>query len=270
MTKREELDLFLKNADELIDSKYIVADIKIAHLLKVIATSETLLALFKNCLSDFDYYEAKKKYLVRSQFLSADKGEFILPPNSRELLAFVFFVLVEIDNKEIAFGEFINKYFFEDGSFSSGYASFINAMIKPFKNSVKILMENVIEGKLQDPVEALTEEENRRAKEKEEQEKALAKEAEGEKRIYSASVRTVKRILLDDKKKIKESKLKVVIKKDIILVIDMLANVIDSNDKDAIEYAYIAYKYVAKRHFILLFNRTRKLSKLIRSILNAI
>ena len=133
-----------------------------------------------------------------------------MPPNSRELLAFVFFVLVEIDNKEIAFGEFINKYFFEDGSFSSGYASFINAMIKPFKNSVKILMENVIEGKLQDPVEALTEEENRRAKEKEEQEKALAKEAEGEKRIYSASVRTVKRILLDDKKKIKDSKLKVV------------------------------------------------------------
>jgi hypothetical protein len=43
-------------------------------------------------------------------------------------------------------------------------------MIKPFKNSVKILMDSVIEGKLQDPIEALTEEEERRAREKEEQE----------------------------------------------------------------------------------------------------
>ena len=38
MTIREELDAFIERADELIDSKYILADIKIVNLLKAIAS----------------------------------------------------------------------------------------------------------------------------------------------------------------------------------------------------------------------------------------
>ena len=34
MTKREELDLFVIRINEFIDSKYILADIKIVNLLK--------------------------------------------------------------------------------------------------------------------------------------------------------------------------------------------------------------------------------------------
>lgn len=270
MTKREELDLFLERADELIDSKYIIAEIKIANLLKSIATSDTLLALFKNCLTDFDYQSAKRKYLVKSQFLSADKGEFILPPNSRELLAFVFYTLVEIDGKQIMLGDFINKYFFEDGSFSSGYEVFITSMVKPFKNCVKMLMEGVIEGKLQDPVDALSEEEERKAKKLLEEEKAAQKEMDLSKKNYGVSVRKIKELLLEDKKKVKASKLKVIVKNDLVLVIDMLANVVESEDKDAIKYAFIAYKYVAKAHPILFYGRINKISKHLRSVLNGL
>ena len=61
MGKREELNLFLERADELISSKYILADIKIVNILKAIAGSETLIALFKSCLANFDYEDAKKK-----------------------------------------------------------------------------------------------------------------------------------------------------------------------------------------------------------------
>ncbi len=270
MTKREELDLFLERADELIDSKYILAEIKIANLLKSIATSETLLALFRNCLTDFDYQTSKKKYLVKSQYLSADKGEFIIPPSSRELLAFVFCTLAEIDGKQIILSDFINKYFFDDGSFSSGYELFITAMIKPFKNCVKMLMDNVIEGKLQDPVEAVMEEERKKEQKKVEDEKQAQKELDLNKKTYGVSVRKVKELLLEDKKKVKNSNLKVIVKEDIVLVIDMLGNVIDSEDKDAIKYAFIAYRYVAKAHPILFYGRNGKLNKLIRSILNGI
>ena len=70
MTKVDELNLFLERADELIDSKYILADVKLASFLKSIASSQTLLALFQNCLSDFDYHVAQKKYFVKSQHLS--------------------------------------------------------------------------------------------------------------------------------------------------------------------------------------------------------
>jgi len=270
LTIREELDLFVERADDFIESKYILADIKIVNLLKVIASSETLLALFKNCLTDFDYYAAQKKYLVKNRFQGGDKGEFILPPNSRELLAFIFNILVDIDAKNIELGEFINKYFFVDGSFSSGYDAFVNAMIKPFRNSVKILMENVLAGSLQDPVEALVEQENKRR----EQEEKEAKDKEREKALlqkaYGASVKAIKDMLLLDKQKIKNAKLKEENQKEIILVIDMLANALESEDKEAIFYAFVAYKYVAKSYRAKFRGRVKRVTKLIGDVFNGI
>jgi len=268
LTKYEELSLFLERADELIDSKYILADIKIANLLKSIALSDTLLALFKNCLADFDYFEAQKKYLVKNQYLAADKGEFILPPNSRELLAFIFTTLVDIDAKRIDMSAFLSKYFYVDGSFASAYDAFITAMIKPFKNSVKMLMESVIDGKLQDPVEALCEEEARREREKAEQEEKAAKEKELLEKTYGASLKAIREFLVEDKQKVRASKKKD--KEDMLLVVDMLANVLESEDKDAIEYAFVAYRYVAKAHRILFFGRVKKISKLLKDVVNAI
>lgn len=269
MNKREELDLFLERANELIDSAYILADVKIANLLKSIASSDTLMAIFQNCLNGFDYSGAKKKYLVMStDFL--DKGEFVLPSNSRELLAFIFTLLVDIDAKRISLGEFINKYFFEDGSYSLGYSALLNSMIKPFRNSVKMLMESVIEGKLQDPVEALVEQEERLAKEKAEEEQNKIKEQELSQKIYGESVKKIKALLLDDKKKIKESKLLDEEKREMLLIIDVLANTIDQEDKDAIDYAFVAYKYLAKAKNSLFRGRVKKMTCEIRTIINGI
>lgn len=270
MDKKEELELFLVRADELIESKYIVADIKIVNLLKTIASSETLLAVFKNCLVDFDFEEAKKKYLVKSEYLSSEKGEFVLPDSSRELLAFIFCVLVAIDAKEIDFSEFIKKFFYEDGSFSTGYSTFINAMIKPFKNTVKAVMESVLGGTIQDPIDALTEEEERARLEKERKEREERLEKETSLKAYGESLIALRKILLEDKLKIKESKLKQETADELTLVIDMLANVIESNDKDAVNYAFIAYKYVAKSHKILFFGRVKKVNKLIKDVINGL
>ena len=270
MTKREELDLFIERADDFANSKYILADIKIVNLLKTIASSDTLLALFKNCLTDFDYYSAQKKYLVKSQYLGANKGEFILPPNSRELLAFVFNILMDIDAKNIDLAEFLDKYFYVDGSFSSGYEAFINGMIKPFRNSVKMLVESVLDGKLQDPIEALVEEESRRAKQKEIDEDNKRKQEELSKKTYGESVKLIKELLLLDKSKIKKSRLDQAKKQDATLVVDMLANVVDSLDKDAVEYAFVAYKYMAKTYKMMFLGRIKKFSKLIEDIINGL
>ena len=270
MTKTEQLNLFVEKADELINAKYILADIKITSLLKTIASSETLIALFKNCLTDFDYEDAKKKYLVKSPYLSQEKGEFILPPNSKELLAFIFNLLIDLEQKQIDLNQFVSKYFFVDGSFSSGYEAFINSMIKPFKNSVKMLMEKVIDGSIQDPLEAIVEEENRRIREKEEKERVEEREKEPLQKTHGKSVKTVKDVLLEDKQKIR-ARIKDDAKKDeLILIVDMLANVIESEDKDAIIYAFVAYKYAAMSHPILLFGRIRKLSKIVKEIIDAI
>lgn len=270
LKRREELNLFLERADELIESKYILADIKIVNLLKAIAGSETLLALFKNCLSDFDYEEAQKKYLIKSPYFSDDKGEFVIPQKSRDLLAFTFNVLVDIDAKRINMSNFISKYFYIDGSFASGYDAFINAMIKPFKNSVKTLMESVIEGKLQDPIVALTEEENKKAKIEEEEKLKIEQEKQLSLKTYGASVKTIKDILLSDKQKIRNKKLDEELKEEMFLTIDMLANAITSEDRDAIIYAFVAYKFMTKAHKILFFNRAKKIFNLLKGVLNAI
>lgn len=270
MDKKAELDLFLTKADELIDSKYIIADIKIVGLLKAIAASDTLIAIFKNCMTGFDYTAAQKKYLVKSKYLAEGKGEFVLPSSSRELLAFIFSVLVDIDAKRIDFAQFINKYFYEDGSFSAGYTAFLNSMIKPFKNSVKMLMESVIDGKLQDPVEAFTEEEARR----EVLEKAAAEEKRKEKELsekaYGESVKAIRKILLDDKTKIKNSRLNPDVKEELVLIIDMFANAINAGDKDGIIYAFLAYKYAVKSKKFMFFGHAKKVGNYLKDVLNGL
>ena len=55
-----------------------------------------------------------------------------------------------------------------------------------------------------------------------------------------------------------------------MLVIDMLANAVNSEDKDAIEYALIAYKYVCKVHYFRFIGRARKMRKLIKDFFDAI
>ncbi|MCQ2387431.1 MAG: hypothetical protein MJ066_03170 [Clostridia bacterium] len=270
MTKNEELNLFLQKSNELIESQYIVADIKIVNLLKTIASSETLLAIFKNCLKDFDFESAKRKYLVKKEYLAEDKGEFILPTSSRELLAFVFNVLLEMDAKSIDIGSFIKKYFFEDGSYSAGYSAFMENMIKPFRSSVKLIMESVIEGKIQDPIEAICEIEERQLREEEERKRIKKMEEDNSLKTYGEALKFLKKMLLEDKIKVKDANIKEESKSDLLLVIDMFASALDSNEKDAISYAFVAYKYTAKAYKKVLKRKMKKVNKYILDVTNGL
>ena len=268
VSKQEELQAFLEASEDLINSKYILADIKVVNILKSIASSETILALFKNSLLDFDYEQAKEKYLVKSKDFSGNKGEFILPLNAKEVLAFTFNLLMDIDSKRIDIGEFLNKYFYEDGSYSASFSAFLNAIIKPFANTVKILMTSVIEGNLQDPIEALANEQAKQEKLLKEQERQQKIDKELSLKAYGESVKKIKQILLESKLKLKVSRISAEEKEQILLVIDMFANAIESTEKDAIIYSFVAYRYMAKAHPFLFFNKGRKVGKLLQDVLN--
>ncbi len=255
MSKATELDNFLLYTNDLIESKYILADIKIVAVLKSIASSKTILALFANAMENFDYASAQKKYLVKSSYLNSDKGEYVIPQNPKDILALVFNVLMEIDSKKLSLSYFIDKYFYSDGSTIAQYNAFVNQMIVPFRDTVKILMEGIISGEIADPT-------------LEKKEKSNDNEKRGE--SFGKAIKTVKTLLLADKKKIKESKLKPNEKSDLTMVVDMMANVIDSNDKDAIDYAFIAYRYAVKAHPILLKRRTKKVGNFIKDIKNGL
>ncbi len=263
MGKKEELALFLERADEMINSKYILADIKIVNLLKSIAASETLIALFKNCLEDFDYAKAKKTYLVKSPYLSEDKGEFVMPESSIELLAFTFSILMDIDSKNIDLYTFLDKYFYVDGSSYSAYSAFLNSVIKPFRNTVKVIVENVIEGKIADPVKEISKKETQKS-----EPEVDKKAAPVDKTATFSAIKKIKGYLLVDKTKVKASKKKDAVKNELLTVVDTLANVIESGDKDAINYAFITYKYVAKAHPFLFLGRVRKIGGYLKDVTN--
>lgn len=271
MEKREELNLFIARVDELIESKYVLADIKISNLLKGIVSLESIYALFKSCLIDFDYETAKKKYLVSAPYLMDNKGEYLLPNKSKELLAFTLNVLTDMDSGTISLAEFLDKYFYEDGSYISSYSSFINKMIKPFKSAVKLIMDSVLEGKIEDPIEVIS-----RAEELAEKSRKLEEEKEKEDRNSAAklggeSKASLKEILLNYKKNIKERKrLKNGVKEELVLVIDKLANSIDGGNVDEINYSFIAYKNSVKLHPVIFFSKKRKVKKLVGDILNGL
>ena len=268
MSKQDELIAFLEAGEDLINGKYILADIKIVNLLKSIASSETLVALFKSSLLRFDYDEAKSKYLVQNKYFSGDRGEYLLPTSAKDILAFTFTILMDADAKRINLGEFINRYFYEDGSYSAGYALFTTQMIRPFVNTVKKLMVSVIEGQIEDPLKAIEREEERQKQEQLEAERRAQIEKELSQKTYAESVKAIKDILLDDKTKIKSKKIDADEVEQIILVIDKLANAIEQADVEQIVYSYVAYKYMTKAHKFTFWGRAKKIEKYLQDILN--
>lgn len=267
MSKELELNNFIEKSNDLISSNYILAEIKIINLLKSIATSETLLGLFKNCLTDFDYEKAKETFFVESEYLSKDKKVFILPKSQKDIIAFVFLTLMDIDNKVITIQELLDKYFYDDGSSFSSYSIFINQMIRPFVDTVVSLMNDVIDGKIQDPNEALLDRALRDKKIREEEEKELLREKELSKKSYGENLKTVRRILLSNKKIFSEGKLSEVEKAERVLVIDRLLSALDSEDKEEITYAFLCYYYQAKAHILKRQFRIKTLRKLLSEII---
>ena len=135
-TGREQIDLFLQRCDEVMQSKFILADSKISELLKSIAASDLLYAFFREITRDFDYPAAREKYMNYG-YESSQKRRLLFPSDPSEKLAFIFCLLVDLDNMTIDLSDFLREYFYEDGSVYESYYAFCNQVIKPFKNDVK-------------------------------------------------------------------------------------------------------------------------------------
>lgn len=133
----EEIGRFLSACDELIDSMFILADGKISELLKTIAASEELTGLFQAVTEGYDYEGAKKRYLRYPAEPHSARGAAYLPTDRREILAFVFCLLVEFDSGSMRFSDFLLRYFYEDGSYTASYTLFAARLIRPFRDIVR-------------------------------------------------------------------------------------------------------------------------------------
>lgn len=133
----KDLKDFMEKCDTLCKSKLILADKKISNLLKSIAASEDLCIFFKQCLEDFNY---KIEFLKAKQPQAEKKDKFILKmPEGKTLIAFVFCLLCEFENKEKDLTDFLIEFYDYNELFCDGYENFCNKVITPFKEAVSEL-----------------------------------------------------------------------------------------------------------------------------------
>lgn len=123
---------FISSVDGLINGKFILADIKISNILKMIAENPSLYAFIKNCLIDFSFDKELSRAEVKNRF---NNGEFKLPIEKSKIVAFVFCLLVECDAKRMDFYGFINANFKSDNN-GSEYSKFAKTILVPFKEII--------------------------------------------------------------------------------------------------------------------------------------
>lgn len=140
--ERQQIDVFLEKCDEVMRSKYIIADTKISELLRSIASSDLLYAFFREITKDFDYIAAQQQYMNYAPEGSMNKRKLLFPADPAEKLAFIFCLLVDFDNKVFDLGEFLQEYFYEDGSYYESFYAFSNQVIKPFQNLIKTMFRD--------------------------------------------------------------------------------------------------------------------------------
>lgn len=131
------IDEFKAACDSLVSSKYILADKKIAQILKVIACSRKLYGLFKDSLSGYNRAAEFKK--SKSFFKGRQK---LVPPKSQtKFIAYVFCLLLELDTKKRILGDFLDEFYFDINP-NSEFSKFCAELIIPFKEAVEYVYIN--------------------------------------------------------------------------------------------------------------------------------
>ena len=123
---------FVASCDDMINGKFILADVKITKVLNMIASSEELYRYISECMAHFDFAREYHRAEVKN---GLNGGAFAAPAEPEKLVSFVFCVLVECDAKRLDFYNFINDNFGREGK-SNAYGAFASALLVPFKEII--------------------------------------------------------------------------------------------------------------------------------------
>ncbi|MCM1367326.1 MAG: hypothetical protein NC184_00735 [Roseburia sp.] len=114
---------FLNACEELKNCKYVIAENKIAAVLKSIADNKQLYSMFGAALYGFDY---------KTTFTCciSDSG-FVLPSDPKTAIALVFRILLDIDGNIMPLKNFLQAYFYSE-SINESFARFGLEVVAPF------------------------------------------------------------------------------------------------------------------------------------------
>lgn len=135
--EKEKLKNFFASVNEMIGGRFILSDVKVAKVLKNIASSEVLYNLFAECLVNFNYDAELAQAKVSNR---VNGGYFVLPNDEEKIVALVFCMLLEIDNQKLNLQSFVTENFFSADGYNISYSNFALNVLVPFKNSVMNLL----------------------------------------------------------------------------------------------------------------------------------
>ncbi len=138
MNNIQELIPFNTACDEFIAGRYILADVKIASLLKLIATDEKLTDIISSALKGYDFNANFEKAVLEKD----NNFSLVLPEDTMQIIAFVFNLLYRFDNKMLNFYDFISKYFASNDGAGKEFYNFADNVIIPFKEAINNAYSN--------------------------------------------------------------------------------------------------------------------------------
>lgn len=129
--KLQNIQEFLISVKNMLESKYILIDRRVADILRAIANTNDVYNLIAECMINFDFgYEWKKA--TSSEFLK-------LPETDAKKIAFIFCMLNNIDDKKLDITEILERYFSYDIAYSS-YDQFCRYIIVEFRRLILKLL----------------------------------------------------------------------------------------------------------------------------------
>ena len=128
----DSLDVFVKRCDEMMTSRFIVADAKVRNILKSIAASRRLLSVFAHAAKTFDFDVEFDKAIV----IEDGKKLINLPQDPLAYLAFVYSLLWEIDGKNIDLHKLLDEYYAIGQNINDYYQYFNKVVVSVFADYV--------------------------------------------------------------------------------------------------------------------------------------
>lgn len=126
----ENIKIFIDSCDDLISSKYLVAEYKLQIMLKALADAQEVCDLIGECLEQFN----RDREFAKAYVHNGHGGfKFVMPEEEYKMIALVFCTLVDIDNKKIDFSDFVRRFFGEN---ENPFQSFLEEMIVPFRHLI--------------------------------------------------------------------------------------------------------------------------------------
>lgn len=128
----KELSNFNNACDEFVLGKYILVDMKITSILKMIADDEKLANIVNSCIGASDFNSLCKQCLINKE----EDFSIVMPSDDVSIISFVYNLLYRFKSGDLDLYKFLKKYYNQDTVGSSEYSEFARTAIIPFKDAI--------------------------------------------------------------------------------------------------------------------------------------